>query len=94
MVEEIAPEGESSPHGNVLTTSVLISWPNTQEAKAKIGSTDQACLIIFRSPARGLGEDSPGTFDQLCLILLILASCSAAGKVASTYLDSSDLWDA
>jgi hypothetical protein len=38
MIEEIAPKGESSPHTNALATSTLISWPKTEDVKAKTAS--------------------------------------------------------
>src|SRR2546430_4697058 len=47
MVEDIAPERESSPHTNALTTSVLISWPTAQGVNAKTASrTAQPRLVI------------------------------------------------
>src|SRR6266513_4312957 len=50
MIEEIAPKGESSPHTNALTTSALISWPNTQDVKEKTASRNvqpRPAIVLF-----------------------------------------------
>ena len=61
MVEEIAPEGESSPHTNALITSDLItgapSWANTQAVNAKTARTNMhARFIVFQSSHQGRRE--------------------------------------
>src|SRR5437762_13823164 len=52
VVEETAPEGESSPHTNALITSAFItgtpSWPDTLGVSAKTASANtQVCFIIL-----------------------------------------------
>src|SRR6267143_461241 len=82
MIEEIAPKGESSPHTNALTTSALISWPNTQDVKEKTASRN-----VQPRPAIVLFMDCETLCRRLLVIdghFLSLTLVQPTGKMTST----------